>query len=88
MRKVPVPYAPDIAVEVLSPSELVLDLNHKVRDYLSAGSQEVWLLDPENCELHVRTKTGIRLLQTRDTLETPLLPGLSVLVETLLAGRP
>jgi Uma2 family endonuclease len=87
LKKVPVPFAPDIAVEVLSPSEHVLDVNRKVRDYLSAGSQEVWLLDSENGELHVRTKTGIRILEQSDALETPLLPGFSVSVGTLLAGR-
>jgi Uma2 family endonuclease len=87
LKKIPAPYAPDVAVEVLSPSELVLDLNHKVRDYLLAGSQEVWLLDPENGELHVRTKTGIRVLQGSEKLESPLLPGFSVGVEALLAGR-
>ena len=81
------PFAPDIAVEALSPSEHALDVNRKVRDYLGAGSAEVWLLDPENGELHVRTKPGIRILQPDDALETPLLPGFSVAVGTLLAGR-
>ena len=87
LKKVPVPYAPDIAVEVLSPSEHALDVNRKVRDYLGAGSQEVWLLDPENGELHVRTKPGIRILQQSDTLESALLPGFSVAAGSLLAGR-
>ena len=87
LRKVPVPYAPDIAVEVLSPSEHALDVNRRVRDYFSAGSQEVWLLDPENGELHVRTGPGVRILQQGDTLDTPLLPGFSVVVGTLLADR-
>ena len=36
-----IPFAPDIAVEVLSPSEHIMDVNRKVRDYLSAGSKEV-----------------------------------------------
>jgi len=87
LKKVPVPFAPDIAVEVLSPSEHVVDVNRKVRDYLVAGSLEVWLLDPENGELHVRTKAGILLLQGSDTLESSLLPGFSISVANLLAGR-
>ncbi|MFN0104212.1 MAG: Uma2 family endonuclease [Bryobacteraceae bacterium] len=87
LKKVPAPFAPDIAMEVVSPSEHVVDVNRKVRDYLVAGSIEVWLLDPENGELHVRTKAGIRLLQGSDTLESPLLPGFSIAVATLLAGR-
>ena len=60
---IPVPIAPAIAVEVLSPSEHVVDLNRKVLDYLGAGSKEVWLLDHANGELQVRTKAGIRLVQ-------------------------
>ncbi len=84
-RKVPIPFAPDIAVEVLSPSEQALDVTRKVRDYLQAGAREVWLLDPDNGEVHVRTKTGIRLLQGIELLESPLLPGFSVDVATLLA---
>jgi Uma2 family endonuclease len=87
LKKVPIPFAPDIAVEVLSPSEIAIDVNRKVREYLSSGSQEVWLLDPENTELLVRTKTGIRSLQKADNLESPLLPGFSVAAEIILASR-
>ena len=87
LKTIPLPYAPDIAVEVFSPSEHVMEVNRKVRDYLSAGSREVWLLDHENVELHVRTKAGIRVLEGSDTLESPLLPGFSVGVAALLAGR-
>jgi len=83
----PVPFAPSIAVEVLSPSENMLDVNRKVRDYLSAGSKEVWLLDPANGELHVRTKAGIRLLQGSELLDSALLPGLSVNVAELFSSR-
>ncbi len=87
MKAVPIPFAPDIALEVFSPSEHVVDVTRKVKDYLKAGSQEVWLLDPENNELHIRTKTGIRLLLVTDSLESPLLPGFTVSVEKLLSGR-
>lgn len=81
-----IPFAPDIAVEVLSPSEHIMDVNRKVRDYLSAGSKEVWLLDHAVCELHVRTKTEYRVLEGGDQLDSPLLPGLSINVAELLAG--
>lgn len=84
---VPAPFAPDIAVEVLSPSEHIMEVNRKVRDYFSAGSQEAWLLDHAICEVHVRTKSGAHILGGSDTLETGLLPGFSVSVTELLAGR-
>ena len=85
-RKVPVPFAPDIAVEVLSPSEHAIDVRRKVRDYLRAGSKEVWLLDHDNAEVHVHSATGIRLLQGTDILESALLPGFSATVAELVVN--
>jgi Uma2 family endonuclease len=87
LKTIPVPSAPDIAVEVYSPAEYVIDATRKVREYLNSGSQEVWLLDSENLELQVRTKAAIRVLNTGDVLESLLLPGFSIAVAALLAGR-
>ena len=87
MTKAPIPFAPSIAVEVLSPSEHILDVTRKVRDYLAAGSKEVWLLDHANGELHVRTEDAIRLFQGDDIPQSPLLPGFAVKVSQLLATR-
>jgi Uma2 family endonuclease len=82
--KIPVPFAPDIAVEVLSPSEKAIDVRRKVLDYLRGGSQEVWLLDHANGEILVHTSNGIRVLQEKDVLESPLLPGFSAAVTDLV----
>jgi len=38
--------APDLAVEVVSPSETTQDTEAKVRDYLAAGTRLVWLIYP------------------------------------------
>jgi Uma2 family endonuclease len=38
--------APDLAIEVLSPSDRFVDVMAKVRDYLAAGCPLVWVLDP------------------------------------------
>ena len=38
--------APDLAVEVLSPSESASDLSEKLDDYLVAGTPLVWVIDP------------------------------------------
>ena len=82
--KIPVPFAPDIAVEVLSPSERAIDVRRRVRDYLRAGSKEVWLLDHAIGEELVHTPTRIRMLQGTDILESGLLPGFSVAVAGLV----
>jgi Uma2 family endonuclease len=84
LKKTPVPFAPDIAIEVLSPSEHATDVNRKIKEYLRAGSQEVWLLDPENGELQVWTKTNIQSLQGDAAVETSLLPGFSVILSEIL----
>lgn len=81
-----VPFAPDIAVEVLSPSESAMDVRRKVRDYLRGGSKEVWLLDHANGEVVVQTSNAIRILQGTDVLESPLLPGFSVAVAELVVN--
>lgn len=83
LDKIPAPFAPDIAIEVLSPSEGVMETRGKVREYLSAGSVEVWLLDHANREVQVHSHGGIRVLQGNDVLATPVLPGFSVTVADL-----
>ena len=85
LDRIPAPVAPDIAVEVLSPSERAMDVRRKVRDYLRAGTQEVWLVDHANGEVLVHTNAGIGVLQGADPLASPLLPGFAVTVRDLLA---
>jgi Uma2 family endonuclease len=84
--QVPVPFPPDIAVEILPPSESAVTVRRKVRDYLGAGSSEVWLLDHLNIEVQVHTNAGIRILGEPGVLESPLLPGFSAVVTALIAG--
>jgi len=83
--RIPVPFPPDIAVEILSPSESAVSVRRKVRDYLGAGSSEVWLFDHSNIEVQVHTNAGIRILGQTGVLESPLLPGFSAAVSALIA---
>ena len=39
--------APDLAVEILSPSNRSGEMHAKVADYLAAGARLVWVIDPE-----------------------------------------
>jgi Uma2 family endonuclease len=84
-RQVPVPFAPDIAVEVLSRSESAIDVNRKTLHYLAANTREVWQVDYENVVIFIRTNDGILLRRGEAALETPLLPGFSAALSTLLA---
>lgn len=84
LDKIPAPFAPDITVEILSPSEGIMETRGKVREYLSAGSAEVWLLDHANHEMQVHTPGQIRVLDANAILETPVLPGFSAAVAQLV----
>ena len=77
--RIPVSITPDLAIEVLSQADAIMDFNHKVNEYLRAGIAEVWLVYPEDREVHVRRGKAVQVLQAGDTLESPvLLPGFSV----------
>jgi Uma2 family endonuclease len=83
-NKYPVPFPPDIAVEILSPSEAAMDLNRKVNEYLKAGCLEVWVIDHLSDEMFIHTdSSSVRLVRGDETVETPLLPGLSVRLRDL-----
>ena len=43
-----IPFAPDLAVEVLSPNDRADEVEEKVQLWLRAGSLLVWVVDPEN----------------------------------------
>ena len=80
--------APDLAVEVLSPSEASLDVHEKVRDYLDAGTKLVWLVAPQARTATVYRPDGsTRLLRDADALDGEyLLPGFSVPLAELFGG--
>jgi len=86
-KKTPIPLAPDIAVEVISPSERANDTMRKIRTYLGAGVQEVWQIVPEfQTILIYRGAKSITVLDIGDSLNTPLLPGWEISVREIFEG--
>src|SRR5262245_57281829 len=77
--------APDVAIEIISPSESATELDRKVNQFLAAGVAVVILIYPETQHVHVfRPSIDIRRLGTGDVLELPeLLPGLKVPIDDL-----
>ena len=47
--------APDLAIEVISPSNTAREMERKLHEYLAAGVQLVWYVYPEPQEIHVYT---------------------------------
>lgn len=79
------PGAPDLAVEVVSPSDTVRQMLRKVNQYLRSGTQVVWVVYPDRQEVDIYGATGPVVTLDRDQmLEAPsLLPGFSVAVASL-----
>ena len=66
-RACPVP--PDLAVEVVSPSDAFQRVIDKAFAYLEAGTQIVWVLEPRSKTIMVfRSEIDIKTLTRKDTL--------------------
>ena len=62
-------FAPDIAIEVLSPSETASEVQEKIDDYLVAGTSLVWVVDPvRRTAMIVSRNAPLELLHESDTL--------------------
>jgi Uma2 family endonuclease len=62
--------APDLAVEIISPTETAQDTQEKVDDYLNAGTGLIWLVYPRTrSAVEYRSRTQIRQLSLDDGLE-------------------
>ncbi|HWI65192.1 MAG TPA: Uma2 family endonuclease [Symbiobacteriaceae bacterium] len=75
--------APDLVVEILSPSTSSRDLVLKRKLYGRFGVQEYWIVDPDARTIEVLTPTASgldtwRQLSAAETLTSPLLPGFSI----------
>ncbi len=46
--------APDLAIEVISPNDLLYEVDEKVGEYLRAGVREVWVVNPKQRTVQIR----------------------------------
>src|SRR5712691_2970718 len=78
--------APDLTVEVLSPSSALEDRVDKHREYALAGVAEYWLVSPERRTVEVFTLVGreyrsLGIFSGKDMLPTRVIPNFPVHVE-------
>ena len=76
------PGPPDLAVEVVSPCDRVFEIDEKIEDWLTAGVQQVWVVNPrkKNVAIHARGK-DVTILTTKDHLDAgDVVPGFRLAV--------
>jgi Uma2 family endonuclease len=81
--------APDLVVEILSPSNTAIEMARKFELYRQAGVKEYWVVTPEDkniqtyrfCGDHI--KPGI--YKEKDAARTDLFPGLEIPLEPVFA---
>jgi Uma2 family endonuclease len=77
--------APDLVVEVISPTDSLRDVEAKAETWLRFGVKAVWVVDPAERTISVHTPGGpVVSLTTRDRLDgAPALPAFSCPVQAL-----
>ena len=79
--------APDLVVEVMSPSDRWQDVRQKLAEYFAIGVHRVWVVEPENRTVLVfRSTTDLQQFGTEDTLRGEgVLEGFTMAVAELFA---
>lgn len=79
--------APDLAIEVLSPSTEKFDREIKFQDYAAHGIKEYWIIDPENEfieQYFLQTEEYELLLKAKDgTIESIVLPEFKIQIRAV-----
>ncbi|MBI5767236.1 MAG: Uma2 family endonuclease [Verrucomicrobia bacterium] len=75
--------APDLVIEILSPSTALLDTKTKRAIYARTGVTELWIIDPSLQQIHLydfarNHAKAVRLVEDDETFESALLPGLII----------
>lgn len=79
------PFAPDVAVEILSPDDRRDDVNDKIAVYLRAGSAVVIVVDPERRTVELHDVAHIKRMDETGVIEHPALPNFSYGARELFA---
>jgi len=82
--------APDLAVEVVSPSDKKTDIEDKINDYLTAGVSIIWVIYPKNRIVAVyRQSDVVSILRDEDELDgESVLPDFRLSLTELFGDLP
>ena len=84
----PIPsLVPDLAVEVLSPSNTPREMQRKRAEYFDAGVRLVWIIDPDTRTVAVYTsaENPVTLTANEQLEGSPVLPGFTLALAALFA---
>jgi Uma2 family endonuclease len=88
-RRVPATHGwevvPELAIEVVSPTDAAVDLLEKIEEYFQTGVRRVWVVYPgSRCVYDYESLTTIRVLRVGDRIEGGgLLPGFGLTLADL-----
>lgn len=79
-------FAPNVAIEILSPGDDVRDVTEKIGVYLRAGVEVVIVVDPAKRTFAAHDPAGERSFASGDAFEHPALPGFRLEVAAFFAS--
>jgi Uma2 family endonuclease len=76
---------PDLAVEIVSPTNLAEEIDNKITDYFQAHVRQVWVVYPDSGRVYVyQSTTHVTVLERTDTLNgDEVLPGFQLPIAQL-----
>jgi Uma2 family endonuclease len=81
--------APDLAVEILSPSNTAIEMERKLLLYRKAGVREYWIVDPKDKHISIYTlKNGdytLQIYSIQDIVKPGVVRGLEIPLSTIFA---
>lgn len=82
-----IPLAPDLAVEVISPTDTAAEVQKKINEYLRYGTQIIWAAYPQIRTVVVHTPQGAQTLDDAAMLDGgAVLPGFTLAVAAVFPG--
>lgn len=61
--------APDLAVEIISPTDDYEDVQEKITEYFAFGTRQVWIVSPESKTVSTYfSRTSVQILTEKDEL--------------------
>ena len=76
---------PDLAIEIVSPTNLAEEIDRKITDYFQSGIRLVWVFYPDSGRVYVyQSPTQVGILEPTDTLDGgEVLPGFQLPIAQL-----